>query len=128
MNRSVTAGCIPKVLHSICRNRNPDIPRAGRVGAAHGGAAGRTGPGGRRRIGSPRKTTVPRTLQGIEHTWPEHLFRSMKKRNPTVGFHHFNLRIFNLRISNPNKLRNCGCFFDTKSDFNVPGSRPKKIL
>ena len=21
---------------------------------------------------------------------------------------------------------NCGCFFDTMSDFNVPGSRPKK--
>ena len=44
----------------------------------------------------------------------------------TVGFHNFNLRIFNLRISNPNKLRNCGCLFDTMSDFNVPGSRPKK--
>ena len=39
------------------RIRNPNIPRAGRVEAAHGGAAGRGGAGrdrtGRRRIGSP---------------------------------------------------------------------------
>ena len=28
----------------------------------------------------------------------------------TVGLHNFNLRIFNLRVSNPNKLTNCGCF------------------
>ena len=43
----------------------------------------------------------------------------------TVGFHNFNLRIFNLRVSNPNKLT-VDIFFDTMSDFNVPGSRPKK--
>ena len=40
-----------------------------------------------------------------------------------VGFHNFNLRIFNLRVSNPNKLI-VGVFVDTMSDFNVPGSRP----
>ena len=44
---------------------------------------------------------------------------------PTVGSHNFNLRIFNLRVSNPNKLI-VDVFFDTMSDFNVPGSRPKK--
>ena len=33
----------------------------------------------------------------------------------TVGFHNFSLRIFNLRVSNPNKLI-----------VDVPGSRPKK--
>ena len=43
----------------------------------------------------------------------------------TVGFHNFNLRIFNLRISNP-KQSICVCFFDTMSDFNAPGPRPKK--
>ena len=43
----------------------------------------------------------------------------------TVGFHNFNLIIFNLRVSNPNKLI-VNVFFDTMSDFNVPGSRPKK--
>ena len=43
----------------------------------------------------------------------------------TVGFHNFNLRIFNLRISNPNKLI-VYVFVDTMSDFNVPGSRPPK--
>ena len=43
----------------------------------------------------------------------------------TVGFHDFNLRIFNMRVSNPNKLI-VDVFFDTMSDFNVPGSRPKK--
>ena len=42
----------------------------------------------------------------------------------TVGFHNFNLRNFNLRVSNPNK--SIVDFFDTMSDFNVPGSRPKK--
>ena len=26
------------------------------------------------------------------------------RTTPTVGFHNFNLRIFNLRVSNPNKL------------------------
>ena len=35
------------------------------------------------------------------------------------------LRIFNLRVSNPNKLI-VDVFFDTMSDFNVPGSRPNK--
>ena len=43
----------------------------------------------------------------------------------TVGFHNYNLRIFNLKVSNPNKLI-VDVFVDTMSDFNVPGSRPKK--
>ena len=43
----------------------------------------------------------------------------------TPGFHNFNLRIFNLRVSNPNKFI-VDVFFDTMSDFNVPESRPKK--
>ena len=38
--------------------------------------------------------------------------------------HNFNLRIFNSRVSNPNKCI-VDVFFDTMSDFNVPGSRPK---
>ena len=46
-------------------------------------------------------------------------------KHTTVGFHNFNLRILNLRVSNPNKL-NVDIFFDTMSDFNVPGSRPKE--
>ena len=45
----------------------------------------------------------------------------------TVGFHNFNLRVFNLRVSNPNKLM-VGVFFYTMSDFNVPGSRPPKTM
>ena len=45
----------------------------------------------------------------------------------TVGFHDFNLRIFNLRVSNPNKLI-VDVFVDTMSDFNVLGSRAKKTL
>ena len=43
----------------------------------------------------------------------------------TVGFRNFNLRIFNLRVSNPSKLI-VDISFDAMSDFNVPGSRPKK--
>ena len=42
----------------------------------------------------------------------------------TVGFHNFNLRIFDMRVSNPNKLI-VDDLFDTMSDFNVPGSRPE---
>ena len=45
----------------------------------------------------------------------------------TVGFHNFNLRIFNSRVSNPNNLI-VDVFVDTMSDFNVPGFRPKKTL
>ena len=45
----------------------------------------------------------------------------------TVGLHNFNLRIFNLRVSNPNKLI-VDVFVGTMLDFNVPGSRPNKTL
>ena len=55
--------------HSIqtCRTPNPDIPQAGRGGAAHGGAAGRGGDG---QDGTPtgrfaQNTTDPPTLQTI---------------------------------------------------------------
>ena len=56
--------------------------------------------------------------------------RGARARRParvdtTVSFHNFNLRIFNLRVSNPHKLI-VDVFFDTMSDFNVPGSRPNK--
>ena len=43
----------------------------------------------------------------------------------TVGFHNFNLRIFNLTVSNPSKLI-VDDVFDTMSYFNVPESRPNK--
>ena len=42
----------------------------------------------------------------------------------TVGFHNFNLRIFDLSLKS--EQINCGCFFDTMPDFNVFGSRLKK--
>ena len=32
---------------------------------------------------------------------------------------------FSIRESQSEQI-DCGCFFDTMSDFNVPGSRPKK--
>ena len=50
-----------------CRIQNPDIQRAGRVGA-HGGAAGRG-----RAEQFAQETSDPRTLQGIEETSPERL-------------------------------------------------------
>ena len=48
-----------------CRIQNPDIERAGWVGAAHGGA----GPGraGRRRIGSPKRQPSPVTARHRRH-------------------------------------------------------------
>ena len=50
--------------------------------------------------------------------------RASSCNNGTVGFHNFNLRLFNLSLKS--EQINCGCFFDTMSDFNVPGSRPNK--
>ena len=52
------------VFAKTCRIQNPAIPRAGRVGATHGGAAGRDEDG---QDGTPtdrfaQNTTVPRTL------------------------------------------------------------------
>ena len=43
----------------------------------------------------------------------------------TVAFNNFNLRIVKLRVSNPDTLI-VDVFVDTMSDFNVPGSWPKK--
>ena len=54
-----------------------------------------------------------------------HSNRSNDCNYNTVGFHNFNLRIFNLRVSNPDELI-VDVFFDTMSDFNVPGSRPQQ--
>ena len=45
--------------------------------------------------------------------------------NAAVGFHNFNLRIFNLGSQIRTNLM-WVCLFDTMSDFNVPGSRPEK--
>ena len=41
----------------------------------------------------------------------------------TVGFHNF--RLFQFESLKSEQI-NCGCFIDTMSDFNVPGSGPKK--
>ena len=67
-----------------CRTQNPDIPRAGRVRAAHGGVAGRggAGQGGTQTDRFAQDTTVPRTRQGMVHTCPERFLRSTNKRNP----------------------------------------------
>ena len=46
--------------------------------------------------------------------------------NSTAGFHNFNLRIFNLRVKS--EQINCGCLFDTMSDFNVPRSAQKNTM
>ena len=67
---------VSKITKSTCRIQNPDIQRAGRVGA-HGGAAGRG-----RAEQFAQETNDPRTLQGIEDTSPERLPRSTNKRNP----------------------------------------------
>ena len=63
-------------ISCICRIQNPDIPRAGRVGAAHGGAAGRGGAG---QHGTPtdrfaQEITVLRTLQGTVCNCSERFF------------------------------------------------------
>ena len=60
-----------------CRVQNPDIPRAGRVGA-HGGVAGR----GRAGLDANRTVALLRTLQSIKDTSLERRPRSKNKRNP----------------------------------------------
>ena len=67
----------------ICRIQKPDIPRAGRGGAAHGGAAGRGGAG---QDGTPtgrfaQEPTVHLAPQGIEDNCPERQFGSTNKGN-----------------------------------------------
>ena len=74
-NRNVRPGAkgsaySPKHCEKLCRIQNPDTPRAGRVGAAHGGAAGRGGAG---QDGTPLgrsgpESTFPLALQQIEKT------------------------------------------------------------
>ena len=69
---------------STCRIQNPDIPRAGRVGAAHGGGAGR---GGRGRVGRQagffiQETTAPLALWGLDNNCPGRFLRSMQNGNP----------------------------------------------
>ena len=74
-------------IQQTCRTQNPDIPRAGRDGAAYGKAAGQSGAG---QDGTPanlfaQETTDPLPLQdfqGIEHKCPERLFGNTNKRNP----------------------------------------------
>ena len=78
-----------------CRIQNPNIPRAVRVGAAHGGAARR---GGTEQNRTPKsrvaqKPTLPLALQGIVDNCSERPFASKKKgffnvngwRNKTRG-------------------------------------------
>ena len=78
-----TSGTTPFCLCKpcTCRIQNPDIPRAGRVGAL-GGAAGQ----GRARLGANRiirpVKKVYRTPQGIEKTSLQRLSRSTNKRIP----------------------------------------------
>ena len=45
--------------------------------------------------------TSHHALRAARYTPCDHKSRS---RRHTVGFHNFNLRVFNLRVSNPNKL------------------------
>ena len=67
----------------ICRIGNPDIPRAGRHGAAHGGTAG---PGRDRQHRTPtgrfvqEKTTLF-ILQTMEKCFPRRFFGSTNKAN-----------------------------------------------
>ena len=68
------------LLNLIAESQNPDIPLAGRVGAAHGGAAGR-GPAGQ--DGAPTDRFAQETTpQGVARNCPERLFRRTNKRNP----------------------------------------------
>ena len=55
-----------------CRVQNPDIPRAGRGGAAHGAAAGPgwAGPEGMSTVRLAQETSVPRTHKGTEGNCP----------------------------------------------------------
>ena len=62
----------PSASRSACRIQNPDIPRAGRGGAAHGRAAGRSGAG---QGGTPtgrfaQEAIDPFAFQGIEDNCP----------------------------------------------------------
>ena len=74
----------PSLAAETCRIQNPNIPRAVRVGAAHGGAAGRGGAGQNRtptgRVA--QKPAVPLALQGIVDNCPERFFASANKGNP----------------------------------------------
>ena len=69
---------------STCRIQNPDVPRAGRGGAANGGAAGQGGawqdsmPVGR----FVKETTDPQVRQGTENNCSECALENTSKRNP----------------------------------------------
>ena len=68
---------------STCRIQSPDIQRAGPVGAAHGGAAGRGTAG---QDGAPtdrfaKKTIVPRALWSTEDNCPERPFGDTDEGN-----------------------------------------------
>ena len=64
-----------------------------------------------------------KTSYNIDFTGPDYI--PDYRPDYTVGFHNFNLRFFDLRVSHPIKLI-VDVFVDTMSDFNVPGSRPNK--
>ena len=69
--------------NQTCRIQNPDIPRAGRLGAARGGVAGRGGAGySGTPTGRSDQSTVLLAPQGIEHNCRERLFGSTNKGIP----------------------------------------------
>ena len=76
--------CMKQTYKDTCRLQNPDIPRAGQGGAAHGNALGR---GGARQdrtptVRSAQEKTILLAPQEIEDNCPEGLFGSTNKRNP----------------------------------------------
>ena len=85
LSKLVIVSCVSGALSFpgiTCRIQNPDIPRAGRVGAP-GGAAGR----GQARLNAnriirPGKKKVNRSRQGVEEPSFQRFSRSTKQRNP----------------------------------------------
>ena len=74
----------------ICRIQNPDTPRAGRVGAAHGGAAGRGGAGS---DGTPvGRSGQETTLRFFSSEWRTLSLTSLRKHEQSNSY---------LNLSNP---------------------------
>ena len=77
--------CIRTLIYiNACRVQNSNIPQAVRIGATHGGAAGR---GGAQQTGTPtsrvgQKLTVSAALLSIVDRCPEHPFASRNEGNP----------------------------------------------
>ena len=73
-----------RILITTCRAQNPDIPRAGRGGPAHGEAAGRDGVRWDETltIRSAQETTDRITRQDIENNCSERIFGEITKDIP----------------------------------------------